>query len=87
MTTNIHLRLSLFASVFSCFRNFLVNCTEYEDTAALKLLSEADLEDILFEYSMVNIFIVILCCYEPNFDEAGGTYCFWVDVRSPVCQT
>ena len=39
--------------LFLLFSNFLVNSTDYEDTVALKLLSEAGLEDILFEYSMV----------------------------------
>ena len=42
------------------FRNFLVNSTDYEDTVALKLLSEAGIEDILFEYSMVKFDQIIV---------------------------
>ena len=37
------------------FRKFLVHSTDYEDTIALKLLSEAGIEDILFNYAMVSL--------------------------------
>ena len=37
------------------FRKFLVHSTDYEDTIALKLLSEAGIEEILFDYAMVSL--------------------------------
>ena len=33
----------------------MVHSTDYEDTIALKLLSEAGNEDILFDYAMVSL--------------------------------
>ena len=33
----------------------MVHSTDYEDTIALKLLSEAGIEDILFDYAMVSL--------------------------------
>ena len=37
-----------------------MNSTDYEDKVALKLLSEAGIEDILFEYSMVKFDQIIV---------------------------
>ena len=33
----------------------MVHTTDYKDTIALKLLSEAGIEDILFDYAMVSL--------------------------------
>lgn len=45
-------------NVADTLKNFLVNSSDYEDTVALKLLSEAGVEDVLFEYAMAKGLVI-----------------------------